>query len=235
MDKIKKDLDFLSKGSITKLTKLGTKIGRFTVVGVNKEKYLKHHAIYYDCICECGETQIVHTSDLHINGTHMCKICSKIEGANKNKKHGLVHHPLYKKHRSMIDRCTNPNHIKNKKNYQDIGITVCEEWIGENGFINFYNWAMDNKYEKGLSLERINVLDGYNPKNCKWIELREQYFNKRNSFLLEDGRNLSKVLYELNRSSDYDLVASRIKIGWSLEDALNKPNRLKKLKDVKNK
>ena len=38
----------------------------------------------------------------------------------------------------MKTRCYNKNNPKYKV-YGEIGVKVCNEWLGENGFINFYN------------------------------------------------------------------------------------------------
>ena len=43
----------------------------------------------------------------------------------------------------MLDRCNRPKN-KSYNDYGGRGIKVCEEWQGSNGFLNFYNWAMQN-------------------------------------------------------------------------------------------
>ena len=62
------------------------------------------------------------------------------------------------------------------------GITVCDEWKNkETGFQNFYEWAIRNGYTDELSIDRIDVEKGYCPENCRWITLKEQANNKRNT------------------------------------------------------
>ena len=51
---------------------------------------------------------------------------------------------LRKRYNQMKYRCFNCK-FKGYKNYGGRGITVCDEWLGEDGFINFYNWAIDNR------------------------------------------------------------------------------------------
>lgn len=41
-------------------------------------------------------------------------------------------------YRCMKSRCYNKNNYSYEY-YGGRGITVCDEWLGENGFINFYN------------------------------------------------------------------------------------------------
>ena len=38
---------------------------------------------------------------------------------------------------------------------------------------------MINTWQKGLSIERIDVNGNYEPNNCKWISMQEQHKNKR--------------------------------------------------------
>lgn len=48
---------------------------------------------------------------------------------------------LYRIYHHMKDRCflkTDKNYIQ----YGGRGITICDEWLGESGFKNFYLWAI---------------------------------------------------------------------------------------------
>ena len=67
----------------------------------------------------------------------------------------------------MKQRCYNPNN-PHYKNYGAKGIEVCEEWIGENGFINFYQWSLSHGYADDLSIDRVDSNTGYSPANCIW-------------------------------------------------------------------
>lgn len=96
------------------------------------------------------------------------------------KTHGLSNTKLYRKHLSMIERCYK-KYNKSYKDYGGRGIKVCDEWIGENGFLNFYKWAMENGYEGGLTIERKDTNGNYEPSNCCWVSNREQQRNKRNN------------------------------------------------------
>lgn len=94
------------------------------------------------------------------------------------KTHGLSNTKIYRIYLSMINRC----YKKYDEFYSDYGgrgIRVCQEWL--DGFMNFYNWAMENGYKNGLSIERKDVNGNYEPSNCTWITMPEQQRNKRNN------------------------------------------------------
>lgn len=97
-----------------------------------------------------------------------------------NHLHGLSNTKLYRKYRSMLDRCYNSNN-KSYKDYGARGIKVCDEWLGVNGVVNFFDWSLKNGYEEGLTIERKDVNGDYCPSNCCYVTNAEQQRNKRNN------------------------------------------------------
>lgn len=92
------------------------------------------------------------------------------------KTHGLSAHPLYKAWKRIKNRCYNPNSI-DYKDYGERGIVMCEEWKAD--FMPFYDWAIENGWQYGLSIERNDFNGNYEPSNCKWIPLQDQSKNRR--------------------------------------------------------
>lgn len=81
------------------------------------------------------------------------------------KSHGCVPKKLYQCWRNMLNRCSNPN-VGSYKTYGGKGIGVCDDW---KQYVNFRNWAFQNDWEEGLTIDRIDNDMGYCPDNCQWI------------------------------------------------------------------
>lgn len=90
-------------------------------------------------------------------------------------RYGLSNHPLNTIWCGMKERCTNRN-ADNYKWYGENGINVCDDWLV---FINFYRWAVNNGWEPGLSIDRIDCSKGYSPDNCRFVTHKEQCRNRR--------------------------------------------------------
>ena len=135
-------------------------------------------------------------------------------------KHGLYNTRIRKIWHSMYCRCYYEG-THQYKNYGGRGIKVCEEWKHSEGFINFYNWAMQNGYKDDLTLDRINVNGNYEPNNCRWVTKKEQYRNMTiNKYYEYNGKKYTQN--ELCRKYNINVVTfcDRLKRGWTLEQAL---------------
>lgn len=76
---------------------------------------------------------------------------------------------LYNSWSGMKQRCLNPNNPKYAR-YGGRGIKICKKWLDIN---IFYEWAIKNGWEKGMSIDRINNDGDYCPKNCRWVSVSE--------------------------------------------------------------
>lgn len=95
---------------------------------------------------------------------------------NTYNKHSLSNHKVYQAWANIVYRCTNKKD-KYFKDYGERGITVCNEW--KNDFMSFYNWSISNGYIDGLSIDRINNNENYEPDNCRWVNMQLQQRNTR--------------------------------------------------------
>lgn len=122
---------------------------------------------------------------------------------------------------NMIQRCHNPNN-RQYSNYGGRGITVCESWRDD--YSRFKEWALENGYAQGLTIDRINNDDGYSPQNCRWATYKEQGRNRRgNRNITLDGE--TKCLSEWAEffGISVPVVSRRLKDGWSVEAAFKTP------------
>lgn len=86
---------------------------------------------------------------------------------------------------NMVSRCTNPQ-AKDFRFYGAKGICVCEQWIEDPR--EFEIWAINNGYNKNLSIDRIDHDGDYCPENCRWISMEDNSRYKSTTHLIEiDG------------------------------------------------
>ena len=162
---------------------IGDKFGKLTVIE-KADDYIRPNKIHeprWKCKCDCGNITIVNEYALKSGKTKSCGCLVKNAIIIANTKHGLSDTRIYHKYYGMIYRCYNPNSDRYSE-YGGRGITICDEWLDkDNGFINFYNWAISHGYRDDLEIDRINVNGNYEPNNCRWIPKEYQYYNKRDS------------------------------------------------------
>ena len=72
--------------------------------------------------------------------------------------------------KNMKNRCYNTKAV-GYKYYGEKGIKICDDWLCNK--VNFIYWALDNGYENGLTIDRIDSNKDYTPDNCRWIDGRE--------------------------------------------------------------
>lgn len=91
---------------------------------------------------------------------------------NKNHyKHGKYANKTYiRTYLNMLDRCFNLKASKYMY-YGGSGISIADEWLGDNGFSNFLQDMGDSP--QGSVLHRNNKLIGYCKDNCIWLDKKE--------------------------------------------------------------
>lgn len=90
--------------------------------------------------------------------------------------HGDTNSRLHNAWTNIKSRCLDKNNPA-YKNYGDRGIAVCPAW--KESYIDFKLWAESNGYGEKLTIDRKNNNIGYNPDNCRWVDMNIQAQNKR--------------------------------------------------------
>ena len=209
----------------------GRKYGRLTAIKRAYDHIKKNGCkeIMFLFRCDCGKEKILPKGQV-VNGNIKSCGCLLKENARKGKnqyKHGLVNTRLYHIYHSMKARC----YRKNSSDYNRWGargIKICDEWLKD--FINFYKWAMENGYQEGLSIDRIDNSKGYSPENCRWATAKEQANNtRRNRILVFNGEKHTLAEWAEIVGIDKNILGNRIiTSGWSVEKALTTPVKHKK-------
>jgi hypothetical protein len=151
-----------------------------------------------------------------------CKGYEVIKGISESE---LYNNPRLRKiWESIHARCEYDKH-PHFNEYGGRGITVCQEW---DSYLPFAKWAFQHGYNDALSIDRINNEKGYSPNNCRWVTMKEQQNNRRNNRIIEYQGNkytLTQLAEKIGISKT--TLKERLNMGWSVEDAINRPVRLR--------
>ena len=202
----------------------GDRYGHLTVIKEisrspsNKRRFL--------CKCDCGnELEVIMAS--FVSGHTLSCGC---EHARIVTKHNLSRSKIYKVWNSMLYRCSEierPNKVWKK--YGAKGIRVCEEW---KDFDTFYDWAINNGYKEGLTIDRIDSNKGYCPENCRWVDYKTQnshlkHKNKYAGVYLYRGKYVAQITvdYKHIHIGTYDTEKEAVEARNKYIDDHNLPNQ----------
>lgn len=197
----------------------GNRYGKLTVINraythttKSGNKYIK-----WRCICDCGNETVVSGESLKNGNTRSCGCLQKETAARLKFKHGQTKSRLHGIWNHMKQRCGNTNNDSYKL-YGGEGKTVYKPWCDD--FQCFYNWAMENGYKDGLTIDRIDNSKGYTPDNCRWATRKVQANNTRRNRMIElfgKTQTMSQWCEEFNIKNT--TVYDRLKRGYDIERA----------------
>lgn len=199
--------------------KAGMRFGRLTVLGEG-ERFKQPSGQTQRgilCRCDCGNIKIIRLSHLIRLRTKSCG-CINPPLINYHKR-------LYGTWRGMVNRCHGENTIQPHL-YKDKGITVCDEW--RHSYNSFSIWALANGWDEGLTIDRKDGARGYCPENCRFVTQFENNLNRINTVFVEyKGSKVSlfSLLDDYGLLNHLAAIRTRLKRGYSIEDAISKPIR----------
>lgn len=161
---------------------------------------------FWLCKCEYGNIHLTNAHSLTHGTCRSCGCLARDVASITGSTHKMHESKLYAVYCAMKDRCYNPNN-KRYADYGGRGIRICEEWYNPNlsdidlrnagnpGFVAFMEWSYSHGYfdfDDSLpwndrpSIDRIDVDGPYAPWNCRYITIKEQINNRRNTRCIID-------------------------------------------------
>lgn len=143
---------------------------------------------------------------------------------------------IHASYRAMKARCYNHNY-HSFNDYGGRGITVCSEWLNSEkvsigkyihnqskGYLAFKEWALNNGYKEGLTLDRIDCNRNYEPSNCRWVSMAVQNSNKRcNRYITYKDKKMTLKQWAKELGINYQTLHSRLnKYHWSIDRAFER-------------
>lgn len=146
------------------------------------------------CI-NCGKISFVRPCSLFQDKytSCTCKLATR-NGDSKSKLYGIYHNMKY--------RCYTPT-AHEFCNYGGRGIKVDDKWLGNNGYMNFKKWALENGYKDGLTIDRIDSNLNYSPDNCRWTTLSENVSLANMSRRVQHRKANNGVYFCISPSGEY--------------------------------
>lgn len=187
--------------------KQGQKIARLTLL----KEIPACRGRSWECLCDCGNKLTVKESLIRNGSVKSCGCLATEYKSIGNVLHNLCNTRINKIYQGMKNRCYLKKH-RSYKNYGGRGITVCDEWLGKDGIVNFYKWAISSGYKEEKlpngrnkwTLDRIDNNGNYEPNNCRWATALQQQNNTRHNRILEyKGEKLT--LSEISRKYNIDV------------------------------
>lgn len=197
----------------------GRTYGRLSVLW---HSHTDEQAMWF-CECVCGTRVVAPGYKLRSGRKRSCGCLERensMEFVKRGTKHGRKHHPLYYTYRSMLARCYRPTHVSYGR-YGGRGIRVYPEW---GRFEAFYEWAIENGWKKGLTIDRIDNDGNYEPDNCRFADAHVQA-NNRSSNVCITWRGRTMTLAEWSRELGIKrrTLEARIVSGWPYDRAFTEP------------
>lgn len=134
----------------------------------------------------CKKNYITTATTIRTGRSTKCKSC---KSSINSTTHGKSKSRLYSIWLNMKSRCRDKSYPSYHR-YGGRGIKVCDEW--KNDFTIFEKWSLENGYNNGLQIDRIDNNGNYESNNCRWVTISENASNRElHSYI---GKKYGKLL-----------------------------------------
>jgi hypothetical protein len=138
-------------------------------------RYIERYALF---LCaNCGQNFIANIGNVKRNLSTSCGCKVRVHEGMSMLPSG-ERNPIHIVWSTMKRRCYSPS-FRGYKDYGGRGITICEEW--KSSYLTFLEWCLNNSWQHGLEIDRIDNNKGYSPDNCKFVTPFANSRNKRNN------------------------------------------------------
>lgn len=212
----------MSRRIVTKI-RIGDKFGRLTAIGILPRTGPGPRLIRL--LCACGKYKTTASCHLVMKTVRSCGCLRRETTRHRLTRHGGAAGKMEPEYRILLglrNRCRNPK-CRDFHRYGGRGITVCERWLGPDGYVHFLE-DVGRRPAPGLTIERIKNHVGYEPGNVRWATAKEQARNRRSNRVLEwNGESHLMVEWAEKTGIPMRRIWSRLDRGWSVDRALSVP------------
>jgi hypothetical protein len=199
----------------------GKRFGKLLVKPTVLRKRTKNGSVklLWLCECSCGNTKYIVSASLTNGLTKSCGCLIREKTSERRFVHGMGRTPTYTSWRAMLERCTNPNSSR-YANYGGRGIKVCPQWGAS------FTAFLEDMGERpaNSTLDRVDNNKGYFKSNCRWVLKGDQAKNTSRTWRIAiKGRVQCLKQWCDELSLDYKRVLGRLRLGWSIQKALDMP------------
>ena len=188
----------------------------------------RHGKALWECICDCGQTKIIAAQSLKSGATKSCGCLIREVAANNTHPEAEKRNRTRKCWDAMLRRCLDSHHPAWQW-YGQKGVRVVDRWNPREGG-SFENFVADMGYApEGMALDKDKLGDGllYGPSTCCWLTMKEQMRYRGGpgamKFFEFQGQSHSLDEWAEKVGMLKGTLASRLKLGWSIDKALTTP------------
>lgn len=174
----------------------------------------------WKCVCDCGVVKPVNGRCLREGDALSCGCFHRERVGDKFRTHGRSQEQGAHSWYNMMRRCYTPEELA-YKHYGGRGISVCDRWRES---ISDFLDDMGPMPSPEYTVERKDVNGNYEPLNCVWATRKTQARNTRRTIYIEfKGERKPLTQWTEEKGFPYHLIRTRLKHGWTVEQALTLP------------